>query len=101
MCNLKKGKTAKIAVEASIRKIKRDDLLNFRSLLLQLPTKLSQNSLYKDKPKISKSIIKKYIVRVSEFFKYCYDSDYIDKNPAIDLQISINQDGVTNKNYCE
>nr|WP_258034311.1 tyrosine-type recombinase/integrase [Campylobacter concisus] len=96
-----------------IKKIKRDDLLNFRNILLQLPTKLSQNSLYKDKsldeiialakdrPKISKSTIKKYIVRVSEFFKYCYDSDYIDKNPAIDLQININQDDVTNKNPYE
>lgn len=96
-----------------IKKIKRNDLLNFRNVLLQLPTKLSQNSLYKDKsldeiialakdrPKISKSTIKKYIVRVSEFFKYCYDSDYIDKNPAIDLQININQDDVTNKNPYE
>ena len=96
-----------------IKKIKRDDLLNFRNVLLQLPTKLSQNSLYnnksldeiivlaKDRPKISKSTIKKYIVRVSEFFKYCYDSDYIDKNPAIDLQININQDDVTNKNPYE
>ena len=99
--------------ELDIKKIKRDDLLNFRNILLQLPTKLSQNSLYKDKsldeimalakdrPKISKSTIKKYIVRVSEFFKYCYDSDYIDKNPAIDLQINLNQDDVTNKNPYE
>jgi len=96
-----------------IKKIKRDDLLNFRNILLQLPTKLSQNSLYKDKsldeiialakdrPKISKSTIKKYIVRVSEFFKYCYDSEYIDKNPAVDLQINLNQDDVTNKNPYE
>ncbi|ERJ21303.1 Integrase [Campylobacter concisus UNSW1] len=103
----------KFGEELDIKKIKRDDLLNFRNILLQLPTKLSQNSLYKDKsldeiialakdrPKISKSTIKKYIVRVSEFFKYCYDSDYIDKNPAIDLQISINQDDVTNKNPYE
>ena len=103
----------KFGDELDIKKIKRDDLLNFRNILLQLPTKLSQNSLYKDKsldeiivlakgrPKISKSTIKKYIVRVSEFFKYCYDSDYIDKNPAIDLQISINQDDVTNKNPYE
>jgi len=103
----------KFGDELDIKKIKRDDLLNFRNILLQLPTKLSQNSLYKDKsldeiialakdrPKISKSTIKKYIVRVSEFFKYCYDSDYIDKNPAIDLQININQDDVTNKNPYE
>ena len=103
----------KFGDELDIKKIKRDDLLNFRNILLQLPTKLSQNSLYKDKsldeiialakdrPKISKSTIKKYIVRVSEFFKYCYDSDYMDKNPAIDLQISINQDDVTNKNPYE
>lgn len=103
----------KFGDELDIKKIKRDDLLNFRNVLLHLPTKLSQNSLYKDKsideiivlaedrPKISKSTIKKYIVRVSEFFKYCYDSDYIDKNPAIDLQISINQDDVTNKNPYE
>ena len=103
----------KFGDELDIKKIKRDDLLNFRNVLLQLPTKLSQNSLYKDKsideiialakdrPKISKSTIKKYIVRVSEFFKYCYDSDYIDKNPAIDLQINLNQDDVTNKSPYE
>ena len=103
----------KFGDELDIKKIKRDDLLNFRNVLLQLPTKLSQNSLYKDKsldeiialakdrPKISKSTIKKYIVRVSEFFKYCYDSEYIDKNPAKDLQININQDDVTNKNPYE
>lgn len=103
----------KFGDELDIKKIKRDDLLNFRNVLLQLPTKLSQNSLYKDKsldevialakdrPKISKSTIKKYIVRVSEFFKYCYDSDYIDKNPATDLQINLNQDDVTNKNPYE
>ena len=103
----------KFGDELDIKKIKRDDLLNFRNVLLQLPTKLSQNSLYKDKsldeiialakdrPKISKSTIKKYIVRVSEFFKYCYDSEYIDKNPAVDLQININQDDVTNKNPYE
>ena len=103
----------KFGDELDIKKIKRDDLLNFRNILLQLPTKLSQNSLYKDKsldeiitlakdrPKISKSTIKKYIVRVSEFFKYCYDSDYIDKNPATDLQINLNQDDVTNKNPYE
>lgn len=103
----------KFGDELDIKKIKRDDLLNFRNILLQLPTKLSQNSLYKDKsldeiivlakdrPKISKSTIKKYIVRISEFFKYCYDSDYIDKNPAVDLQINLNQDDVTNKNPYE
>ena len=103
----------KFGDELDIKKIKRDDLLNFRNVLLQLPTKLSQNSLYKDKsldgiialakdrPKISKSTIKKYIVRVSEFFKYCYDSDYIDKNPATDLQINLSQDDVTNKNPYE
>ena len=103
----------KFGDELDIKKIKRDDLLNFRNVLLQLPTKLSQNSLYKDKsideiialakdrPKISKSTIKKYIVRVSEFFKYCYDSEYIDKNPTKDLQININQDDVTNKNPYE
>ena len=103
----------KFGDDLDIKKIKRDDLLNFRNILLQLPTKLSQNSLYKDKgldeiialakdrPKISKSTIKKYIVRVSEFFKYCYDSDYIDKNPAVDLQINLNQDDVTNKNPYE
>ena len=103
----------KFGDELDIKNIKRDDLLNFRNVLLQLPTKLSQNSLYnnksldeiivlaKDRPKISKSTIKKYIVRVSEFFKYCYDSDYIDKNTAVDLQINLNQDDVTNKNPYE
>lgn len=39
----------KFGDELDIKKIKRDDLLNFRNVLLQLPTKLSQNSLYKDK----------------------------------------------------
>ena len=38
----------KFGDELDIKKIKRDDLLNFRNVLLQLPTKLSQNSLYKD-----------------------------------------------------
>ena len=95
--------------DSDIKSIKRDDLLKFRNTLLMLPTKLSQNNLYKnknldeiiaiakDKPKISKSTIKKYIVRICEFFKYCYDSDYFAKNPATDIQITLTADDVINK----
>ena len=95
--------------DLDIKSIKRDDLLKFRNTLLMLPTKLSQNNLYKnknldeiitiakDKPKISKSTIKKYIVRICEFFKYCYDSDYFAKNPATDIQITLTADDVINK----
>ena len=95
--------------DSDIKSIKRDDLLKFRNTLLILPTKLSQNNLYKnknldeiiaiakDKPKISKSTIKKYIVRICEFFKYCYDSDYFTKNPATDIQITLTADDVINK----
>ena len=95
--------------DLDIKSIKRDDLLKFRNTLLILPTKLSQNNLYKgknldeiiaiakDKPKISKSTIKKYIVRICEFFKYCYDSDYFAKNPATDIQITLTADDVINK----
>ena len=95
--------------DSDIKSIKRDDLLKFRNTLLILPTKLSQNNLYKnknldeiiaiakDKPKISKSTIKKYIVRICEFFKYCYDSDYFAKNPATDIQITLTADDVINK----
>ena len=95
--------------DLDIKRIKRDDLLKFRNTLLMLPTKLSQNNLYKnknldeiiviakDKPKISKSTIKKYIVRICEFFKYCYDSDYFAKNPATDIQIALTADDVINK----
>ena len=95
--------------DSDTKSIKRDDLLKFRNTLLILPTKLSQNNLYKnknldeiiaiakDKPKISKSTIKKYIVRICEFFKYCYDSDYFAKNPATDIQITLTADDVINK----
>jgi len=95
--------------DLDIKRIKRDDLLKFINTLLMLPTKLSQNNLYKDKnldeiiaiakdkPKISKSTIKKYIVRICEFFKYCYDSDYFAKNPATDIQIALTADDVINK----
>ena len=95
--------------DSDIKSIKRDDLLKFRNTLLKLPTKLSQNNLYKnknldeiiaiakDKPKISKSTIKKYIVRICEFFKYCYDSDYFAKNPATDIQITLTADDIINK----
>ena len=58
-------------------------------------------ALAKDRPKFLNQPLRSILLELVSFFKYCYDSDYIDKNPAIDLQININQDDVTNKNPYE
>ena len=74
-----------------------------------MPPKLLQANLYKNKnldeiisltknkQKLSPSTIRKYLIKISEFFKYCPHSEYIDKNPAIDIQISIGSKDTTNK----
>ena len=84
-----------------ITAISRDDLLKFRNTLSLIPTKLNQKAKYKDKSleqiirigkndaKLSQVTIQKYMIRVVQFFKYCYNSDYISKSIVNDLNIKV------------
>ena len=84
-----------------IAAISRDDLLKFRNTLALIPTKLNQKAKYKDKnleqiihigkndPKLSQVTIQKYMIRVIQFFKYCYNSDYISKSIINDLNVKV------------
>ena len=84
-----------------ITTISRDDLLKFRNTLALIPTKLNQKAKYKDKsleqiislgkndPKLSQVTIQKYMIRVIQFFKYCYNSDYISKSIINDLNVKV------------
>ena len=84
-----------------ITAISRDDLLKFRNTLSLIPTKLNQKAKYKDKsleqiihigkndPKLSQVTIQKYMIRVIQFFKYCYNSDYISKSIVNDLNVKV------------
>ncbi|OUT10643.1 hypothetical protein B9N62_09935 [Campylobacter concisus] len=84
-----------------ITAISRDDLLKFRNTLALIPTKLNQKAKYKDKsleqiihigkndPKLSQVTIQKYMIRVIQFFKYCYNSDYISKSIVNDLNVKV------------
>ena len=84
-----------------IAAISRDDLLKFRNTLALIPTKLNQKAKYKDKnleqiirigkndPKLSQVTIQKYMIRVIQFFKYCYNSDYISKSIVNDLSVKV------------
>ena len=84
-----------------ITAISRDDLLKFRNTLALIPTKLNQKAKYKDKsleqiihigkndPKLSQVTIQKYMIRVIQFFKYCYNSDYISKSIVNDLSVKV------------
>ena len=84
-----------------ITAISRDDLLKFRNTLAHIPTKLNQKAKYKDKnleqiihmgkndAKLSQVTIQKYMIRVVQFFKYCYNSDYISKSIVNDLNIKV------------
>ncbi len=84
-----------------ITTISRDDLLKFRNTLSLIPTKLNQKAKYKDKsleqiihigkndPKLSQVTIQKYMIRVIQFFKYCYNSDYISKSIVNDLNVKV------------
>ena len=84
-----------------ITTISRDDLLKFRNTLSLIPTKLNQKAKYKDKSleqiirigkndaKLSQVTIQKYMIRVVQFFKYCYNSDYISKSIVNDLNVKV------------
>ena len=84
-----------------ITSISRDDLLKFRNTLAHIPTKLNQKAKYKDKSleqiihmgkndaKLSQVTIQKYMIRVVQFFKYCYNSDYISKSIVNDLSVKV------------
>ncbi|WP_242047647.1 site-specific integrase [Campylobacter concisus] len=84
-----------------ITTISRDDLLKFRNTLAHIPTKLNQKAKYKDKSleqiirigkndaKLSQVTIQKYMIRVVQFFKYCYNSDYISKSIINDLNVKV------------
>ena len=84
-----------------ITAISRDDLLKFRNTLAHISTKLNQKAKYKDKSleqiihigkndaKLSQVTIQKYMIRVVQFFKYCYNSDYISKSIVNDLNVKV------------
>ncbi|ORI10769.1 hypothetical protein A3835_00115 [Campylobacter concisus] len=84
-----------------IAAISRDDLLKFRNTLSLIPTNLNQKAKYKDKsleqiihigkndPKLSQVTIQKYMIRVIQFFKYCYNSDYISKSIVNGLNVKV------------
>ena len=84
-----------------ITTISRDDLLKFRNTLAHIPTKLNQKAKYKDKSleqiirigkndaKLSQVTIQKYMIRVVQFFKYCYNSDYISKSIVNDQNVKV------------
>lgn len=87
----------------SIADMKRNDLLEFRNMLFTLQSKFLQKNHLKDKnlefilkdsedkPKLSEETINKYMIRVSQFFNYCLENDYLQKNPAINLKVKKNK----------
>ena len=90
--------------DAPVYKITRDNLLEFRDLLYKIPTKLAQKSKYKDKSlsqilklskkddKLSEVTIQKYMIRVIQFFNYCFDSSYINKSITAKMNVKIDVD---------
>ena len=90
--------------DAPVYKITRDNLLEFRDLLYKIPTKLAQKSKYKDKSlsqilklgekddKLSEVTIQKYMIRVIQFFNYCFDSSYIGKRITAKMNVKIDID---------
>ena len=90
--------------DAPVYKITRDNLLEFRDLLYKIPTKLAQKSRYKDKSlsqilklsekddKLSEVTIQKYMIRVIQFFNYCFDSGYISRSITAKMNIKIDVD---------
>ncbi|WP_107850274.1 site-specific integrase [Campylobacter concisus] len=90
--------------DTPVYKITRDNLLEFRDLLYKVPTKLAQKSRYKDKSlsqilklgekddKLSEPTIQKYMIRVIQFFNYCFDSDYIGKSITAKMNVKIDID---------
>ena len=90
--------------DTPVYKITRDNLLEFRDLLYKIPTKLAQKSKYKDKSlsqilklgekddKLSEPTIQKYMIRVIQFFNYCFDSGYIGKSITAKMNVKIDID---------
>ena len=90
--------------DTPVYKITRDNLLEFRDLLYKIPTKLAQKSRYKDKSlsqilklgekddKLSEPTIQKYMIRVIQFFSYCFDSGYISKSITAKMNVKIDID---------
>lgn len=90
--------------DTPVYRITRDNLLEFRDLLYKIPTKLAQKSRYKDKSlsqilklgekddKLSEPTIQKYIIRVIQFFNYCFDSGYIGKSITAKMNVKIDID---------
>lgn len=90
--------------DAPVYRITRDNLLEFRDLLYKIPTKLAQKSRYKDKSlsqilklgenddKLSEPTIQKYMIRVIQFFNYCFDSGYIGKSITAKMNVKIDID---------
>ena len=90
--------------DAPVYRITRDNLLEFRDLLYKIPTKLAQKSRYKDKSlsqilklgekddKLSEPTIQKYMIRVIQFFNYCFDSGYIGKSITAKMNVKIDVD---------
>jgi site-specific recombinase, phage integrase family len=79
-------------------------LLEFRELFYKILTKLAQKSRYKDKSlsqilklgekddKLSEPTIQKYMIRVIQFFNYCFDSGYISKSITAKMNVKIDID---------
>ena len=90
--------------DTPVYRITRDNLLDFRDLLYKIPTKLAQKSRYKDKSlsqilklgekddKLSEPTIQKYMIRVIQFFNYCFDSGYIGKSITAKMNVKIDID---------
>ena len=90
--------------DTPVYRITRDNLLEFRDLLYKVPTKLAQKSRYKDKSlsqilklgekddKLSEPTIQKYMIRVIQFFNYCFDSGYIGKSITEKMNVKIDID---------
>ena len=90
--------------DTPVYRITRDNLLEFRDLLYKIPTKLAQKGRYKDKSlsqilklgekddKLSEPTIQKYMIRVIQFFNYCFDSGYIGKSITAKMNVKIDID---------
>ena len=98
----------------NVKDIDRKSLLDFRSLVLKIPTQFALKTEYKalttlqaiiDKASekkakiISKNVVGKHLGRLSSFFHYCMINDYIDKNPFIDLSIDTGNSKNSRRGY--
>ena len=98
----------------NIKNIDRKSLLDFRSLIMKLPTQFSLKKEYKtltsiqeivDKATkakaktISSNVVGKHLGRLSSFFHYSLVNEYIDKNPFIDLSIDTGNSKNSRRGY--